>query len=69
MIAVSYLMKRKIKKIFLEVISKTKFFNIKIQWNCQRPRFCQTYRGTSQRRRTGQRRIQYGDYKAVYIKI
>ena len=29
MIAVSYLMKRKIKKIFLELISDTKIFNIK----------------------------------------
>ena len=29
MIVVSYLMKRKIKRIFLEVISNTKTFNIK----------------------------------------
>ena len=28
MIAVSYLMKRKIEKIFLEIISNTKIFNI-----------------------------------------
>ena len=46
MIAVLYIMKRKIKKIFLEVIFNPKIFNIKFfQWNCQRPRFCQTYRG------------------------
>ena len=32
MIAVSYLMKRKLKKIFLEVISNTKIFN-KILFN------------------------------------
>ena len=29
MIAVSYLMKRKVKKIFLKIISKTKIFYIK----------------------------------------
>ena len=51
MFAVSYLMK-KIKNIFLEVISNTKIFYIIFfsQWSCQRPRFCQTYRGTRQRR-------------------
>ena len=46
MIAVSYIMKRKIKKIFYEVISNSKIFNIIFfQRNCQRPRFSQTYRG------------------------
>ena len=51
MIAVSYIMKRKIKKIFFEVISNSKIFNIKFfQRNGQRPRFFQTYRGTGQRR-------------------
>ena len=46
MIAVSYIMKRKIKKIFFEVISNSKIFNIIFfQRNRQRPRFCQTYRG------------------------
>ena len=50
-IVVSYLMKRKFKKIFLEVISNAKFFyiNFLFSWNCQRPRFYQTYRGTGQR--------------------
>ena len=33
MIPISYLMKRKIKRIFLEVISNTKIFNIKILFN------------------------------------
>ena len=57
MISVSYLMKRKIKKIFLEVISNAKFFNIIFfQRNCQRSRFCQTYRGQD-KGGTGQRRI------------
>ena len=46
MIAVSYIMKRKIKKIFCEVISNSKIFNINFfQRNGQRPRFSQTYRG------------------------
>ena len=46
MIAVSYIMKRKIKKIFFEVISNSKIFNINLfQRNGQRPRFSQTYRG------------------------
>ena len=46
MIAVSYIMKRKVKKIFFEVISNYKIFNIIFfQWNDQRPRFSQTYRG------------------------
>ena len=50
MIAVSYIMKRKIKKIFFEVISNSKIFNINFfQRNGQRPRFSQTYRGTRQR--------------------
>ena len=50
MIAVSYLIKRKIKKINFEVISNLKNFNINFfQWNCQRPRIFQTYRGTRQR--------------------
>ena len=50
MIAVSYIMKRKIKKIFFEVISNSKIFNINFfQQNSQRPRFSQTYRGTRQR--------------------
>ena len=50
MIAVSYIVKRKIKKIFFEVISNSKIFNIIFfQRNCQRPRFSQTYRGTRQR--------------------
>ena len=50
MIAVSYIMKR-IKKIFFEVISNSKIFNvIFFQRNGQRPRFSQTYRGTRQRR-------------------
>ena len=45
MIAVSYIMKRKIKKIFFEVISNSKIFNINsFQRNGQRPRFSQTYR-------------------------
>ena len=65
MIAVSYIMKRKIKKIFFEVISNSKIFNINFfQRNSQRPRFSQTYRGTRQRGGgldkgggTGQRRI------------
>ena len=46
MIAVSYIVKRKIKKIFFEVISNSKILNIIFfQRNCQRPRFFQTYRG------------------------
>ena len=60
MIAVSYIMKRKIKKIFFEVISNSKIFNINFfQQNSKRPRFSQTYRGA------GQRRIQY--YKFTKI--
>ena len=61
MIAVSYIMKRKIKKIFLEVISNFKILNIhffstklsttKIFPNLQG--------GTKQRGGTGQRRIRY----------
>ena len=51
MIAVSYIMKRKIKKIFFEVISYYKIFNIIFfQRNGQRSRFSQTYRGAKQRR-------------------
>ena len=51
MIAVSYIMKSKISKIFFEVISNFKIFNINsFQRNGQRPRFSQTYRGTEQRR-------------------
>ena len=58
MIAVSYIMKRKNKKNIYEVISNSKILNIIFfQRNCQRPRFCQTYRGTGQRGGTGQRRI------------
>ena len=50
MIAVSYLMKKKIKKIIFELISNTKIFNINfVQRNCQQPRFYQTYRGIRQR--------------------
>ena len=50
MIAVSYIMKRKIKKIFFEVISNSKNFQYNFfQRNCQRSRFSQTYRGTGQR--------------------
>ena len=58
MIAVSYIVKRKIKKIFFEVISNSKIFNI-IFFNeiVQRSRFSQTYRGT------GQRRIRYINLK------
>ena len=45
MIAVSYLMKRKIKKIFFEVFSNSKIFNIIFfQQNGKQPRFSQTYR-------------------------
>ena len=44
----------KIKKMFFEVISNTKIFNIKFfQLSSQHPRFCQSYR------RTGQRQIRY----------
>ena len=59
MIAVSYIMKRKIKKIFFEVISNSKIFNIIFfQRNCQRPRFSQAYRGGLDKGGgTGQRRI------------
>ena len=54
MIAVSYIMKRKIKKIFYEVISNSKIFNIIFfQRNCQRPRFSQTYRGETRQRGGG----------------
>ena len=64
MIAVSYLMKRKIKKIYFEVISNTKFFYIKFfQWNCEQSRFCQTYRGT------GQHRIRYNSYDGFIFRI
>ena len=50
MIAVSYIMKRKMKKIFFEVISNSKIFNINFfLLNCQRPRFSQIYRGARQR--------------------
>ena len=46
MIAVSYIMKRKIKKIFFEIISNSKIFNINFfKRNGQQPRFSQTYRG------------------------
>ena len=48
------------KKIYLEIIFNPKIFNIKfVQWNCQRPRFCQTYRGLDKVGRTGQHRIRY----------
>ena len=48
--AESYIMKIKIKKIFFEVISNSKNFNVNFfQRNGQRPRFSQTYRGTRQR--------------------
>ena len=61
MIGISYIMKRKCKKIFFEVISSSKIFNINFfQLNGQRPRFSQTYKGgTRQRGETGQRRIRY----------
>ena len=50
MIAVSYIMKRKFKKIFFKVISYSKILNIFFfQRNGQRPRFSKTYRGTRQR--------------------
>ena len=52
MIAVSYIMKREIKKIFFEVISNSKIFNINFfQRNGQRLRFfINLHRGTGQRR-------------------
>ena len=58
MIAVSYLMKRKIKNIFLEVISNTKIIYNFVQWFFQQPRFCQTYRGVD-KEETGQREYGY----------
>ena len=60
MIAVSYIMERKIKKIFFEVISNSTIFNINFfQRNGQRPRFSQTYRGT--RQREGLDNVEYGN--------
>ena len=58
MIEVSYIMKRKIKKIFYEVISNSKIFNIIFfQRNGQRPRFSKkTYEGLD-KGGNGQRRI------------
>ena len=69
MIAGSYIVKRKIKKIFFEVISNSKIFNIIFfQRNCQRPRFSQNYRGgTRQRGGTGQRRIRYS--RTIFFSI
>ena len=59
MIAVLYIIKRKIKKIFFEVISNSKILNIIFfQRNRQRPIFSQTYRGLD-KGGTGQRRIRY----------
>ena len=49
MIGLSYLMKRKIRKIILEVISNTKIIYNLVQWSCQLPRFCQTYRRAGKR--------------------
>ena len=66
MIAVSYLMKRKFKKIFYEVISNSKIFNIIFfQRNCQRPRFSQTYRGTRQREGLGN--VEYGNQLKYFV--
>ena len=57
MIAVSYLMKRKIKKIFLELISNTKIFNIKFcSMKLPTTEILPNLQGT-RRRGTGQRRI------------
>ena len=63
--------KKKFKKIFFEVISNSKIFNINFfQRNCQRPSFCQTYKGTKQRG-AGQRRIPYTKqlFKVTYLTI
>ena len=68
MIAVSYIIKRKIKKILFEVISNSKIFNINFfQRNGQRQRFCQTYRRGTRQRGTGQRRIRYTSVKKLYF--
>ena len=70
MIAVSYIMKRKMKKIFFEVISNSKIFNINFfQRNCQRPRFSQTYRG-GDKTKEGLDNVEYGifvDYRALGV--
>ena len=61
MIAVSYIMKRKIKKIFYEIISNSKIFNI-IFFNemINDQDFPKLTGGTRQRGGgTGQRRIRY----------
>ena len=59
MIAVSFLMKRKFKKIFLEVISNTKIFNIKLSSMIfLATKILLNLRGTKQRG-IGQRRIRY----------
>ena len=63
MIAVSYIMKRKIKKIFFEIISNTKIFYINFfQRNGQRPRFFQTYRGGLDKGGGGLDNVEYGIY-------
>ena len=58
MIVVSYLMKRKIKKIFLEVISNTKIFYIKFcLMKLPTTKILPNLQGTRQRGGTGQHRI------------
>ena len=67
MIAVSYLMKRKIKKFF-DVISNTKIFNIKF-FSMKLPtnKILPKLKGTRQGGGTGQYRIRYIRYKANFI--
>ena len=65
MIAVSHIMKRKIKKIFFEVICNSKIFKINFfQRNGQRPRISQTYRGGTRQRgdktKGGLDNVEYG---------
>ena len=70
MIAVSYIMKRKIKKIFLEVISNFKILNIHFfQRNCQRPRFSQTYRGGGLNKGGGLDNVEYGIKWTILVRL
>ena len=58
MFAVSYRMKRKIKKIFLKVISNTKIVYLKICLiNLPTIKILSNLQGTRQRGGTGQRRM------------
>ena len=61
MIAVSYIMKRKIKKIFFEVISNYKIFNKFFFNEMVNDQDFPKLTGGTRQRVTGQRRIRYTD--------